>query len=233
MENLKLEPALTPCPFGRRMREEHFLFAPTYTPLNHGSFGTYPKSVQWRFHEVQALSEARPDTFIRYQYPKMLAESRAAVAEYLKVAIDEVVFVSNATTAINVILRSLVFNRGDVIVLLSTSYGSVEKTVEYLRETAGIEIINIAIEYPIDDKALVEAFHAAFKAAKAEGKNVRIAGFDTITSSPGVKVPWERLVEVCRDEQVLSMVDGAHGIGQIDLDLANVQPDFFTSNCHK
>ena len=215
------------------MREEHFLFAPTYTPLNHGSFGTYPKAVQKRLHEVQALSEARPDNFVRYQFPKMLDESRRTLAKYLGVPTDEVVLVPNATTAINVVFRNLVYKKGDVILQLSTVYGSVEKTVESLRETTEVESIKVAVEYPIDDGILVEKFHAAIKAAKADGKVVRIANFDTVSSLPGVRVPWERLVKVCEAEGVLSMVDGAHGVGHIPLDLATVQPDFFTSNCHK
>lgn len=215
------------------MRDKHFLFAPTYTPLNHGGFGTYPKSVQKRLHEVQALSEARPDLFVRYQYPAMLDESRAAMADFLGVPVDEVVFVSNATTAINVVLRSLKFEKGDVILHLGSIYGSVEKTIEYLRETTDVDRISVPVEYPVDDEDLVSRFQQTIKEAKKEGMNVRIASFDTISSMPGVRVPWERLVKVCRAEGVLSLIDGAHGIGQIALDLPNVQPDFFTSNCHK
>lgn len=215
------------------MRDKHFLFAPTYTPLNHASFGTYPRSVQKRLHEVQALAEARPDAFVRYQYPAMLDESRAAMADYLGVPVEEVVFVSNATTAINVVLRSLRFERGDVILHLSTVYGSVEKTIEYLRETTEVDHVNVEVQYPIDDEVLVAQFQQAVREAKSDGKVVRIASFDTISSMPGVRVPWERLVEVCRAEGVLSIIDGAHGIGQVTLGLSKVQPDFFTSNCHK
>lgn len=224
---------MSPCAFGRPMRDKHFLFAPTYTPLNHASFGTYPRSVQKRLHEVQALAEARPDAFVRYQYPAMLDESRAAMADYLGVPVEEVVFVSNATTAINVVLRSLRFERGDVILHLSTVYGSVEKTIEYLRETTEVDHVNVEVQYPIDDEVLVAQFQQAVREAKSDGKVVRIASFDTISSMPGVRVPWERLVEVCRAEGVLSIIDGAHGIGQVTLGLSKVQPDFFTSNCHK
>lgn len=233
MEKGMSEMSLSPCPFGRPMRDGHFLFAPTYTPLNHGSFGTYPKPVQKRFHEVQALSESRPDTFVRYQFPKMLDESRSAMAAYLGVPVDEVVFVPNATIAINVVLRSLVFSEGDVILHLSTVYSAIEKTIEYLRETTKVDNINACVKYPVDDETVVETFHTAIKNAKSNGKVVRVAIFDTISSLPGVRVPWERLVSICKAEGVLSMVDGAHGVGQIDLNLAKVQPDFFTSNCHK
>jgi hercynylcysteine S-oxide lyase len=58
--------------------------------------------------------------------------------------------------------------------------------------------------------------------------------FDTVLTFPGVRMPWETLVRACKDLAVLSLIDGAHGIGHIDLKrLGNVGPDFFTSNCYK
>ena len=151
------------------------------------------------------------------------------MAQFLGLPVDEVVFVPNATTAINVVLRSLRYETGDVILHLSTVYGAVEKTIQYLRETTEVDIINVAVQYPIDDELLVSLFRSGIHGAKSQGKTVKIAVFDTISSLPGVRVPWERLVEVCKDESVLSMVDGAHGVGHIGLDLAKVQPDFFAS----
>ena len=210
------------------------MLAPTYTPLNHGSFGTYPKPVQKRLHECQALSEARPDNFQRFEFPVMLDRSRVAMASFLNVPVDEVVFVPNATTAINTVLQNLRFKKGEVILHLSTLYGSVAKMIEYINETRGVESVNVAVEYPIDDDELVSKFQTAFNRVKwGSWRRVRVAIFDTISSLPGVRVPWECLVEVCRKEGVLSLVDGAHGVGHIDLGLSKVQPDFFTSNCHK
>ena len=221
------------CPFGRPMREKHFQFADGYTPLNHGSFGTYPKFVQKRLHEVQALSEARPDSYVRFESPIMLDKSREAMASFMGLPADEVVYVPNATTAINVVLRSLKFEVGDVILHLSTVYGSIEKTFLYLQETTPVDMVEIATQYPIDDKVLISKFETTIRAVKLEGRKPKIAVFDTVSSLPGVRVPWEKLVEVCRTEGVLSLVDGAHGVGQIELDLPKVQPDFFVSNCHK
>ncbi|KAK0105652.1 hypothetical protein ONS95_004180 [Cadophora gregata] len=57
---------------------------------------------------------------------------------------------------------------------------------------------------------------------------------DTVLTFPGARFPWEKRVEVCTELRVLSLVDGAHGIGLIDLThLGKVSPDFFVSNCHK
>lgn len=91
----------------------------------------------------------------------------------------------------------------------------------------------IPISYPIEDEDLVEAFEKGIAASKAEGKRPRVAVFDTITSVPGIRVPFEILVSVCRKENIFSLIDGAHCIGHIPIDLSALDPDFFVSNCHK
>ncbi|KAI4190659.1 MAG: hypothetical protein L6R41_000670 [Letrouitia leprolyta] len=219
-------------PFGHAMRS-HFQLDPSYTPLNHGSFGTYPKPVRDRLRSIQDLSELRPDTFFRYDLSRYIDSARAAIADYLGVDAGDCVFVPNATTGVNTVLRNLVFKEGDVIVYFSTIYGACEKTVEYLKETTPVKSAKIQLSYPIEDDDVISRFQAKIRQLKNEGKIPKVAIFDTVSSLPGVRVPWERLVKICKEEKVLSMVDGAHGIGHIDLKLGEVQPDFFVSNCHK
>ncbi|KAL8947495.1 MAG: hypothetical protein Q9222_006232 [Ikaeria aurantiellina] len=219
-------------PFGHAMRS-HFQFDPSFTPLNHGSFGTYPKSVKDCLRHFQDLSEKQPDAFFRYDLAGYIEDARGAIAQFLKVDVDECVFVPNATTGVNTVLRSLVFQEKDVIVYFSTVYGACEKTVEYIKETTPVDTAKVAITYPIDDNKLVAAFRDKLRQLKKEGKRARVALFDTVSSLPGIKVPWDQLVEICKDEGVLSLVDGAHGVGHIDLRLEKVQPDFFVSNLHK
>ena len=89
------------------------------------------------------------------------------------------------------------------------------------------------VHWPISDDELVARFEAEIKINADEGRRVRLAIFDTVTSNPGIRIPYERLTEICRRHNVLSLVDGAHGIGQIPLDLDALDADFFTSNIHK
>lgn len=219
--------------FGHPIRDAHFLFDSKYVPLNHGSFGTYPRSVRTRLREIQDLAEAKPDTWLRYDFPKMLDESREALASFLDISASELVFVQNATTGVNTVLRSFVFNEDDVIVHFSTMYGACLKTVEYVCETTPAERFGVQMEYPMDDATLVEKFRDNIVKLKEAGKNPKIALFDTISALPGVRVPWEKLCGICKELGVLSLVDGAHGVGQIKIDIKEAQPDFFVSNCHK
>lgn len=231
--SLKDDPLLEAVPFGRQMRDTHFPFAPGYTPLNHGSFGSYPKYVLRRFRELQEQCEARPDVFIRYDYPKLLDSSRAAIASYLAVSVEDIVLVPNASVATNIVLRNLKYEEGDVVVHFSTVYGAVAKLIESVKETTLLESVNVELTYPVGDDEVVEALRSAIRDIKRGGRNPRIAVFDTVSSMPGVRMPSGRLVSVCKEEGVLSFVDAAHGAGHLNLDIAGLDPDFLVTNLHK
>lgn len=224
-------------PFGHAMRASHFpCFDNVYIPLNHGSFGAFPSSVRDRQRELQDQTESRVDYMVRYAFPPLLDQARVAIAPLLGVATDEVVFVPNVTTAVNTVLRSLRYGKGDVILCFSTGYQTCEKTIDYLCESTLAESICVEIQYPIEDEELVRKFREMVDKVSGDGagRKVKIALFDTVVAFPGVKMPWETLVKACREVGVLSLIDGAHGIGHIDLtSMGEVGPDFFTSNCYK
>jgi selenocysteine lyase/cysteine desulfurase len=183
--------------------------------------------------EFQDAAEARPDSFIRYDYKDHLDEARAAIAKYLNVPSDTCVFIQNATTGINTVLRNLVFQPGDKIVYFDTIYGACERTVSYVTETTPAEAVKVKYTYPVSDEWLIDEFKRVVKEQQKNGANVRIAIFDTVVSLPGVRMPFEALTAACRELGVMSCVDGAHGVGHVELDLKMLDPDFFVSNCHK
>ena len=219
--------------FGHNARSE-FLFAPTYTNLNHGSFGTYPTTILNHLHYVQSLAEARPDRFIRDDCHVRLNSSRSAIATILNCPLDSVVFIPNATTGVNLVLRNLTWEKGDTIIYFSTVYGACEKTVDYICETTLAESSRISLSHPASDSEVICRFEDKIREINGQtSRKARLAIFDTVSSVPGIRVPFENLVEVCKRHNVLSLIDGAHGVGHISLDLTTLDPDFFTSNCHK
>lgn len=139
----------------------------------------------------------------------------------------------NATTGVNTVLRNLVYAPGDVIVYFATIYGACENTVKYLCETTEARAARVEYTYPIEDDELVRRFRDVVRREQEAGRRVKVAIFDTVVSMPGLRVPFEALVEACRELGVLSLIDGAHGVGQLDLNLSELDADFFVSNCHK
>ncbi len=203
-----------PPPFGHPMRQTHFQFAPTYKALNHGSFGTHPAPVRAAHYDLQTLAIQRPDSFITFDTPPLLARSRFLLAPLLGVHQDELVFVPNATTGVNTVLRNFRFEDGDVVLAFATIYPACEKTIASLAEISPVRIEKVEVTYPIEDADIVYAFRAKVAAVRAAGKRVRLAMFDTVLTFPGARFPWEELVGVCRELGILSLIDGAHGIGE-------------------
>jgi selenocysteine lyase/cysteine desulfurase len=163
-----------------------------------------------------------------------LLEARKGVADLLNVDVETCVLISNATTGVNLVLRNLVYHPVDVIVFGSAIYGACEKTITSIAETnPNVQARRVAYELPCESEDIVNDFIKTFEDLRKAGLNPRVAVFDTVSSMPALRFPFERLVEVCKQNNVLSCIDGAHGIGQIPLDLRAVDPDFFVSNCHK
>lgn len=141
--------------------------------------------------------------------------------------------VQNATTGVGTVLRALQFERGDKIVFFDFIYGACRSAVQYAEETTHVVGVEIPVVFPLGDDEIVGRLRDAIRREQSEGACVRVAIFDTIVSMPGLRLPFERMVAVCRELGVLSLVDGAHGIGHIQLDLGALDADFFVSNCHK
>lgn len=147
--------------------------------------------------------------------------------------VDTCVLSVNASTCFDTIIHNFSFRPGDVIICFGSIYGSFDNTLRYKADTTPLEICKIRYDTAVPDALLCARFEESIELLRSEGKNICLAVFDTCNSLPGVRMPFERLTDVCKSHKILSCIDGAHGIGQFPLDLTSLDPDFFMSNCHK
>mmetsp|Transcript_8100 Transcript_8100/g.24062 ORF Transcript_8100/g.24062 Transcript_8100/m.24062 type:complete len:441 (+) Transcript_8100:234-1556(+) len=213
--------------FGPRLQAE-FCFAPGFRPLNHGSYGAPPKAVVAAQRSWADQAEGRPDAFLRMYFPAQLPKIRSLVADVVKCDREDLVLVPNATTAMNAVLRSQSFATGDRIVYFSTTYAAIKKLVHFVCQTTPAESVCIELTYPTTTAAILRAVEAELLRG-----GVKVAIIDTISSMPALRLPFEKLIGLCRQHGCLSLIDGAHGVGAIPIDLKAWHPDYFTSNLHK
>lgn len=163
--------------------------------------------------------------------------SRKAVAQLVGAPTDCLVFVSNATEGVNTVLRNFCWSHDarDVILTFSTAYEACAKAFDYLADyyPDRVEHRQMPLHYPLEDADVLRILEETIADVTASGKRARLCLFDVVSSRPGVVFPWVEVVKACRRLGVLSLVDGAQGVGMVRLDLAAADPDFFVSNCHK
>jgi isopenicillin-N epimerase len=201
---------------------------PDFLTVNHGSFGATPKVVLAAQRAWQDRLERQPSRFVSTVYPTAIREAATTIATFLNVKGDDLVFVDNATTGCNAVLRSLTFQPDDEILILSHAYGAVRHAVHYVAEQVGAKIVEAMIPFPDpNEDSLVIAVAAAIT------PRTRLAVIDHITSGSAIVLPIQRIAAVCHNARVKILVDGAHAPGQIDLDLTAIDADWYVGNCHK
>ncbi|PHZ11356.1 PLP-dependent transferase [Rhizopus microsporus ATCC 52813] len=221
-------------PFGKQFRAD-FPLEDKYIPISHGAHGSYPAAVQAYVDEYNRRAEKHPDRWHRFDFRPLLQENLERAAALIKCDPRDIVFVANSSTGVNNILRSFPFEEGDKILCYQTTYINCDKTLEFLTHYKKVELVRVELNYPLEDDEVIRLTKEAIERehAKDSSKKIRLGFFDAISSLPGVCMPYQALTKLFREYDILSFVDGAHAIGHIELNLAELDPDFFVSNCHK
>ncbi|EEQ39261.1 Aminotransferase class-V family protein [Clavispora lusitaniae] len=215
--------------FGHRFKEKHFThFDPKLVPVNHGAYGAAPTCVVDKYFSELRRDFSNTDRYLNKEQRQVYEHSRDEMAKVLKCDPKNLALIANATTGVNIVLRSFPFSKGDKIAMPSTTFSSCASTVKFLKEYQGVEFVIVDLELPMADVDVLSAFRHVF-----ETHEIRLALFDAVVSFPAAKMPYVELAQLCRDFDVVSVVDGAHSAGLVPVDFSVFKPDFYTSNLHK
>ena len=206
----------------------HWTLEPDLAFLNHGSFGACPTVVLQAQDRYRAQMEREPVRFFVRELEPLLAEVRGVVADFVGSDPDDLVFVRNATEAVNGVLRSLRFAPGERILVTNHGYNAINNCARWVCERSGAELSVAEIPFPLaSEQEVVDAVVAQV----SEG--TRLAILDHVTSPTGIVLPIARLVRELADRGVDTLVDGAHGPGMLPLRLAQLGAAYYTGNLHK
>ncbi|KAL2620663.1 hypothetical protein R1flu_000868 [Riccia fluitans] len=210
--------------------------------LNHGSFGTCPKSVLAVQAEWAQRWLKQPDAFYFNGLEAGLLEARRAVSEHVNCPVEELVLVDNATVSASIVAMDVMwalaegrYQKGDVILMLNFAYKAVANAFQAYGVRAGAQPLVVEIPFPIRSPSeALAALEKVLQKSKSEEKVIRLAVLDHIVSMPSIILPVKKMVAMCRRygvEQVF--VDGAQSIGQVDINVQDIDADYYTSNLNK
>jgi selenocysteine lyase/cysteine desulfurase len=228
--------------FGKQLLNDEYYNDSNFTYTNHGALGRVPKSIIKKYQELQIQLEKSPDLWYRIKSYELFHESKRSLAAYLNLDENNILFCKNVTDGINCILKSIEFDINDAILTTEFTYESILNTIDYvskykLEDAKQIKIFKVAIKFPIyNKKKILDEFEETCKLISNEKKlKIRLAVIDHIASSIATIFPVKEINEIIRifNSEAIILIDGAHTLGQIEININELNCDFYVSNLHK
>lgn len=217
-------------PNATQLRRSHWQLNPAVDYFNHGSFGATPTVVLAAQRSLRDALERDPIEFLapeRKLEPK-LDEVRAIVANLVRAKPCDVAFVRNATDGVNAVLRSFPFSQGDDVVVTNHGYNACNNAARYAAESRGARMRVAQVPFPLHSvQQVVEAIEQAFS------DRTKLLLVDHVTSATGLVFPIQSIVDAAHAHDIRVLVDGAHALGMLPLNLTELGADYYTANHHK
>ena len=206
---------------------KHFMFQDGVIMMNNGTVGPMPEPVfntLMKYFKVQATNPYDCYNF----FPTLKDEVRNKVADFINASPDEIAINRNTTEGINTAIHGLDMNEGDEILISSLEHPAGIHPCRLKKKRFGITVTEVPLGVPPkSSEEIVDAFE---KAITPKTKAICISHTVYIT---GLISPIKELSEMAHKHGILIIVDSAHGIGMLDLNMKEMGADVFCASPYK
>lgn len=188
--------------------------------LNTASLGASPRLVvdtvyDWTL-KLEGMGESMQDR---------IQDTRIKASALIKCDVDELAITTNTTEGINIIAQSINFNEGDEVIITDHAHIGGAAPWLALQKTKGIKVMLVKLDgtgkYNLD---IIK---------KIVSKKTKVVVVSHVTCTTGMVLPVKEIAEFCREKRIYTCIDGAHPLGMMDIDLHDINPDFYATSGHK
>ena len=213
--------------FWERIKQQ-FRFASGVQYFNNASLGSSPIPIRKATRDFRDVLDDFPSKYMWGGWSKQKEETRKKVAEYFSVDPEEIALTHNTTEGMNLIAKSFDFQRGDEVIIANHDHTSAYIPWEVWQEEKGIKLVRPTL--PILPKTKAEVVALYEKAITAKTKVISLCH---IVNTNGMILPVKEISEMAHKKGILVAVDGAQSGGMFNIDLHDLNCDFYTASSHK
>ncbi|MFH1570098.1 MAG: aminotransferase class V-fold PLP-dependent enzyme, partial [Gemmatimonadota bacterium] len=204
-----------------------WLLDPAVAHCNHGSYGAVPAAVLAAQEELRRRMAANPVSWFERELPGQVTAARAEIARFLGAEPGDVALVSNASAGVSAVCQSLALAPEDEVVCTDHGYGAVSNAIERLcARTGAVRAIARVPEESADDEVVeILSRHCS--------RRTRLVVLDEVTAPTARHFPVEAAARVAHGVGAAILVDGAHALGMLPVQVPQLGVDFWVGNLHK
>ncbi|MEN4904416.1 aminotransferase class V-fold PLP-dependent enzyme [Luteimonas sp. TWI1437] len=199
-------------------------------PLENGYWGVMAAPVQAAYLRHQQRVNREGPAFARRAFPALHRAALDSAADALGVGRDELALTRNATEALQALIGGYRRLRpGDAVLCADVDYDSMRDAMRWLRQRRGVDVIEIALPAPATRQGILDAYAQAI----ARHPRLRMMLLTQVSHRHGLRLPVAELCAMARMRGIDVILDAAHGVGQLDVRIADEGADFVGVNFHK
>jgi selenocysteine lyase/cysteine desulfurase len=211
-----------------KLVKSQFVFAPDLFYFNNASLGSSPLSVRSATLAARDTLDGFPSKFMWGDWDDEKEEVRRKLADLFSVSTEEIALIHNTTEGMNCIARSFDLEEGDEIILANHEHTSGTVCWKVFHESRGVKLVRP--ELPLIPDSVDEIVQVYRNAITPRTKIISITH---IVNTNGMMLPIKEIAKLAHKNGILVAVDGAQAPGMIDVNLADLGCDFYTSSTHK
>jgi len=212
------------------------MYSPDIAYCNTGTLGAMPRDVlHAQTDELTRLEAELPDwpyytpigaPLSGYQHRE---DIRTDIGDFIGANMDEIALTQNATMSMNFLANGMTYKPGDEILTTDQEHGGGIGPFKLMAKRYGAVVKEINLEDAVANghEGVLEAF------ASAITPNTKVMMFSQITSGFGYKLPAKELCALAKERGIFSIVDGAQVVGQLPVDVKDLDCDAYVASPHK
>ena len=205
-----------------------FLIPPELTVLNAANLCPSPGPVLKTVYDYTKRLDSEPVPSYRAEMREVKELTRKQLAEYLRVTPEEILITRNTSESNNWVSNGLDLGSDDEVVIFSDNHPSNNEAWKERSKRFGFTVKEVP---PLNPHPGFDYYLEAFE--KAMTHRTRVLSFTHLSNTVGDLFPAKELCGMARKKGILTLIDGAQSFGLLDVDLSDIQPDFYTGSAHK
>lgn len=144
-----------------------------------------------------------------------------SVANLINCSKEEILLTTSTTDGINTVLSGLPWRKGDRIITCDLEHPSILLPCYQANNLHGVELDILNLSSNDTHQSILE------KVSETINDKTRMIFFSHIQYSNGLRMPIEKIKDLISNLDIWLMIDGAQGVGHINVDVKELGCDFY------